>query len=146
MICRSVLIYILLVLNVSAMAEERSVSPGRYEIMAELMAFPDELPHFALFSKDGKCVFQKSIQLGWSAEELASPDDVSSTAECIRFLTDAPGSAQPKPQSHWQIHLWTLDVPSCLACEHAESELRQLVERFPDRFEMTIQRVVLTSE
>ncbi|TVR92312.1 MAG: hypothetical protein EA418_13365 [Wenzhouxiangellaceae bacterium] len=114
--------------------------------MAEHMAFPDELPHVALFSKDGKCVLQKSVTLAWRAEELVSPDEVSADAECLRFLTVGFGSSEAAAQTHWQIHLWTLDVPSCLACEHAENELRQLVDRFPDQFEIKVRRVEFTSQ
>lgn len=95
----------------------------------------------ALFSKDGECVLQKSIQLAWRAEELASPDEVPTDAECERFLTDGFGTSEPAAQTHWQIHFWTLDAPSCLACQHAEDELRQLVEQFPGQFELTTWRV-----
>jgi len=140
---RTIAFLLMFGLSFAGLANESAVSPSKYQVLASHMGFPDELPHIALFSKDGSCVLQKTVHLGWSADELVTPDEIVTDSDCPRFYTDEPGSTHAAPQTHWRIQLWTLDVPSCSACEHAESELRRLLDESPDQFELEVWRVNL---
>ncbi|TVR96508.1 MAG: hypothetical protein EA418_05210 [Wenzhouxiangellaceae bacterium] len=134
-------VWLLLLVASSALASEYRIKFERYQQMASWFSYPDELPFVTFFAKDGRCVLQQELDLDWTATRLASPETLVPDPECRIFRSDGPGTQGLTSQSRWHIHLWTLDIDSCPVCEHAETQLRSLLEENPDQFSLTISRV-----